>query len=501
MTLRNTGLKLIIAFVVVILAVLVFNAYAVYATDDTDLQNILDKIPDTISVDISEAEYNQASKYITSNINEELAKNGIDANKLKDDNIEINGGLLLSVVDERNGQKILTLNEGIKEDRIITKGTISVRCTSNNLQKSKDIKIKYNNSDKYNTTVANSIKDTVNSNIPDYYVIDLDKHMQGDLYHNLMCSIEEYYSNVFNDKSMKFLAHSRAGDAGPFIVGFGDLGVAVFKDDIYYGTFNVKSYIYDKIVIPSSVSNTSEAFINYALPKVENVCNDVKLWKGKTISIKAKDNNIYDVCIDGIAQGNVILEKEKVEETKPTEVTNIDTTTKIKLDTTTEVVPAGTTLVAEKVTSGTSYNTVVKAVEKDVSKFEMYDISLMNNNAKIQPNGKVKVSIPVPSGFDASKIVVYRVADDGTKTKLDANVKDGYVVFETDHFSNYVVAEQATSTENTNTDTTETKTENKNTDRELDNTPKTGEETNVISVVATIVSVISALGLAVIKKF
>lgn len=189
----------------------------------------------------------------------------------------------------------------------------------------------------------------------------------------------------------------------------------------------------------------------------------------------------------------------KPEEPKP--VATTDKSTNIKLETTTAVIPAGTTLTAEKVTTGENYNTVIKAVENDVEKFVLYDISLVNNNAKVQPNGKVKVSIPVPEGYDTSKIVVYRVAEDGTKTKYDVTVKDGYITFETDHFSNYVVGEEKAEETTTTPTTTSTSTTTNNIERKLDSTPKTGEESNVVTIISSILTIVSALGLAVVKKF
>lgn len=71
------------------------------------------------------------------------------------------------------------------------------------------------------------------------------------------------------------------------------------------------------------------------------------------------------------------------------------------------VVPATTQLVANKVTGGENYNTVVEALGNNVNKFVLYDISLVNENVKIQPNGNVRISLPIPDGFDTSKIAVY----------------------------------------------------------------------------------------------
>ena len=324
--------------------------------------------------------------------------------------------------------------------------------------------------------------------------------------------VKNYYERIINNKTVQInvFIGAGAGDGLGFGTCEGGIYLRIFKNGILYDINHIGNVQFQPtITIPytKDINEFNENIIKEIRKYFTNYANAI---------VSIEKGIIYDVETDGIKQlkkyndkyNNIYTIEATDEQTSFVSIIQsklpinvVDNKTNIKLDTTTDVVPSGTTLVAEKVSDGKAYNTAVTALGKDVSKFEMYDINLMSNNTKIQPNGKVKVSIPVPSGFDVAKIVVYRVADDGTKTKLDANVKDGYVVFETDHFSNYVVAEQATSTENTNTDTTETKTENKNTDRELDNTPKTGEETNVISVVATIVSVISALGLAVIKKF
>lgn len=76
-------------------------------------------------------------------------------------------------------------------------------------------------------------------------------------------------------------------------------------------------------------------------------------------------------------------------------------------------------------------------------KFTAFDISLENSGAKIQPNGKVQVSIPIPAGYDRERLTVYHIAEDGAKTELPCAVTGDAVTFETDHFSLYVVAEKA----------------------------------------------------------
>ena len=167
--------------------------------------------------------------------------------------------------------------------------------------------------------------------------------------------------------------------------------------------------------------------------------------------------------------------------------TTQDTVTNIKLSATVGVVPDGTTLKVQAITSGNVFDAISEKLG-DV-KFSIFDISLLSNNTAIQPtNGTVKISIPIPSGYNSSNLVVYRLADDGSQEQEYAVTVDGnYAVFETDHFSNYALAEKPATT---NTSTS---------DNQLDNEPKTGIANPVIIVVSTLV--VACLGLFVcIKK-
>ena len=82
-------------------------------------------------------------------------------------------------------------------------------------------------------------------------------------------------------------------------------------------------------------------------------------------------------------------------------------------------------------------------------KVTMFDINVTVDGQKVQPNGTVLVQIPLPKGYNQNKCVVYYVADDGTMEELKTyHNKDGYVYFETTHFSYYAILEDATETDN-----------------------------------------------------
>lgn len=152
-----------------------------------------------------------------------------------------------------------------------------------------------------------------------------------------------------------------------------------------------------------------------------------------------------------------------------------DSKTKIKLNAFSGIVPENTVLEAKEIKDEKTLNLVKESLQGISSQYIAYDISLLSNNVKIQPNGNVKISIPIPTNFDTSKLVVYRISEDGTKTKYDVTVKDNYATFETNHFSTYVIAEETTKDNITKQENTSIETKK----GEKDITPKTGTETKI----------------------
>lgn len=130
-------------------------------------------------------------------------------------------------------------------------------------------------------------------------------------------------------------------------------------------------------------------------------------------------------------------------------VTTTDEGTGIKLEAAPGVLPPDTVIKAEQVQEGGNFVIINNALQTTSDKWVAYDISLLSNNAEIQPSGKVTVSIPRPRGLNMNKMVLYHVAEDGTLTQIPF-VLDGTkdnLLFETDHFSLYAVVEKRDSSE------------------------------------------------------
>lgn len=77
-----------------------------------------------------------------------------------------------------------------------------------------------------------------------------------------------------------------------------------------------------------------------------------------------------------------------------------------------------------------------------------FDITFTKDGNEVQPNGNVTVKIPVPEALKGKTVYVFHV-EDGKFVLVNSEVKDGFVVFSANHFSEYVL-----STENLNADST-----------------------------------------------
>ena len=115
----------------------------------------------------------------------------------------------------------------------------------------------------------------------------------------------------------------------------------------------------------------------------------------------------------------------------------------------------------------------------EIKNFRAFDITLKSNGVEVQPDGTVKISIPIPSDFNSSNLIVYRIEDEN-KIEYAVNLYEEngiqYAAFDTNHFSLYVLAEKNAEDEGP----TEEELANQDgigddsNDHILDNEPKTG---------------------------
>ena len=102
---------------------------------------------------------------------------------------------------------------------------------------------------------------------------------------------------------------------------------------------------------------------------------------------------------------------------------------------------AGTQLKVEQQFSGKSFQLINSAYGE--VKTSIFDIATYKNGTKVQPNGEITVKIPLPAGYSNRVFVCYVDSTNGKVTKIPCEVKDGYVIFKTNHFSEYAIVEQS----------------------------------------------------------
>lgn len=104
-----------------------------------------------------------------------------------------------------------------------------------------------------------------------------------------------------------------------------------------------------------------------------------------------------------------------------------------------------TTLAVEEVDSSEHEGTNF-AVGGSIRSLRFYDINLVYENSVVQPDGKVTVKIKLAEGVDPAKCKVYHVTEDivNPLVRFASTIDGNYIVFETEHFSEFAVIEVET---------------------------------------------------------
>lgn len=179
--------------------------------------------------------------------------------------------------------------------------------------------------------------------------------------------------------------------------------------------------------------------------------------------------------------------EEPVEQSPAVNVT--DPTTGIKVEADKGVFPEGVEQVVTQITSGADYDRAASILSDVGKKFRLFEIHFELDGAEIQPNGIVTVYYPIPEGYDADKVVLYRINDDGTKTLVKGTVENGFYKVMTKSFSTYALVEQGS-----------TITDAENSANVGSDIPQTGDSTNVLPFALLAMASASMIGVLFISR-
>ena len=135
-------------------------------------------------------------------------------------------------------------------------------------------------------------------------------------------------------------------------------------------------------------------------------------------------------AISALQYASIMLRHE------PCEVIVSATTKEIKPD----------TILAVEEVDPTNYEGTNFAVGGSIRSLHFYDINLVYETVIVQPDGTVTVKIKLADGVDPQKCKIYHVTEDiiNPLVRFASTIDGNYIVFETDHFSEFAVIEVET---------------------------------------------------------
>lgn len=127
----------------------------------------------------------------------------------------------------------------------------------------------------------------------------------------------------------------------------------------------------------------------------------------------------YDVAITSVAGGSTLAKFEDAN----------------------GVLAEGTSLLASRITSGSSvYTTAADKMASIADNFEVFGVSLVGTDGtQITPGGNITLYLQANMTYDRNEVAVYHMAEDGTLTELSADGYGRYVKFDSDKTGTFIV--------------------------------------------------------------
>ena len=165
-------------------------------------------------------------------------------------------------------------------------------------------------------------------------------------------------------------------------------------------------------------------------------------WDNGTVTeeptTEAEGLRILTCSVCGQTETEIIAKLKKVDQ-----IVSSDQTVIVKIE------PGSSAVLDEKTELLAEYqgSTVAEAVKEKIAEqngkasvvLAIYDISLLRNGVKVQPGGKVSVTLPRPADYEKYKTLkVIFIGEEGNIRDCETTINhDGSVSFVTDHFSQY----------------------------------------------------------------
>ena len=128
------------------------------------------------------------------------------------------------------------------------------------------------------------------------------------------------------------------------------------------------------------------------------------------------------------------------------EITIGDPDTGIELQLQQGVLPENTVFTVDEEFDGTYF----LLLNRDVANIgsTLYNITPTSDGQTVQPDGYVLVRLPIPAGYNPDTLCIYYISTETSSTeRMDCYIEDGYICFQTTHFSVYAIVDTSVSAE------------------------------------------------------
>ena len=322
-----------------------------------------------------------------------------------------------------------------------------------------------------------------------------------------------YYSSelmsYLDNKNFEF--NELMGDGEPFVTVVAGPATLKYNDTIYYSRYMLGVVGSHILYLP-----TDTAKADYLKAMQERVDN----YLGKGVAVvtdcgtaneaaasdridpedgvfeESSDGHVYKMTI-GENSFYFVIKADTESMYTPTFVSS-DVATDVAISANSGTLPLDTLIRVNEITGGDQYEKIMKILALENG--EIYDLKLFSqalekNITKLE-DGSFEVRIPLSEKLKDKDLVAYYVDDNGNKEEHEVTVKDGYAVFNTNHFSTYTLAEKVS-------DVTPPSNNEENKDEqggEKDDTPKTGTGILAIESILGIFAVVLASAVIIAKR-
>ena len=294
----------------------------------------------------------------------------------------------------------------------------------------------------------------------------------------------ETLNKLVNNDNVKFIANGggSGGAGGLTITGGGEIGLDIYVNNSRYGSVTVQSYFMYQVVVPSNVEDTDEAYINYALPKIKSFMKDyTSVENVDSLELEKITGYYYRVFLPNEENASDEIVIKKAEGTPVGDNIFVD-----NLD-------EGVTITVTEKQNATMENEIKNKGYTNI--LGSYELTLEGATELSNP---IKVTFNLGTEYNGKTIYILHQKKDGSFEDFEEKVVDGKVTITVSELSPFVLAVKEN---NTQTETPQDEQTQDTTNEHIkDETPKTGNN-DIATIVCSILSVLSAAGIAIVKKY